>query len=138
MKQRSIGLWQLMGFALTSLGGTLLHFMYEWFPNPLFSLIFPVNESIWEHMKLLVTPVLIFSLIEYILYKKKDINYNNFILSYSISTLIGIIIYFDLNILTINYFLFNFSFRKFIHYKFFFFRTHFSMNKTNTFLKNFL
>lgn len=71
----------------------LSHFIYEWFPNALFSLIFPVNESIWEHMKLLVTPVLIFSLIEYIIYKKKDINFNNFILSYSISMFFGIIIY---------------------------------------------
>lgn len=69
------------------------HFIYKWIPNTLFSIIFPVNESIWEHMKLLVTPVLIFSLIEYIVYKKKDINYNNFILSYSISMLMGIIIY---------------------------------------------
>ena len=71
----------------------LSHFIYEWFSNALFSLIFPVNESIWEHMKLLVTPVLIFSLIEYIIYKKKDINFNNFILSYSISMVLGIIIY---------------------------------------------
>ena len=69
------------------------HFMYEWFPNTLFSILFPVNESIWEHMKLIVTPVLIFSLIEYITYKKKDISYNNFILSYSISMLLCIIIY---------------------------------------------
>ena len=69
------------------------HFIYKWIPNALFSIIFPVNESIWEHMKLLVTPVLIFSLIEYIIYNKKDISYNNFILSYSISMFVGIIIY---------------------------------------------
>ena len=69
------------------------HFIYKWIPNALFSILFPVNESIWEHMKLLVTPVLIFSLIEYIIYNKKDISYNNFILSYSISMLIGIISY---------------------------------------------
>jgi len=71
----------------------LSHFIYEWLPNNLFSILFPVNESIWEHMKLLVTPVLIFSLIEYVIYKKKDISYNNFILSYSISMIVGIIIY---------------------------------------------
>ena len=47
------------------------HFIYKWIPNALFSIIFPINESIWEHMKLLVTPVLIFSLIEYIIYNKK-------------------------------------------------------------------
>ena len=69
------------------------HFMYNWFPNSIFSILFPVNESIWEHMKLLVTPVLIFSVLEYIIYRKKDISFNNFLLSYSISTIIGIIIY---------------------------------------------
>lgn len=69
------------------------HFMYDLLPNTIFSIIFPVNESIWEHMKLLVTPVLIFSIIEYIVYKKKDIYFDNFILSYSISMIIGIIIY---------------------------------------------
>ena len=69
------------------------HFIYEWIPNTMFSIIFPVNESIWEHMKLIVTPVLIFSLIEYIIYRKKNIYFNNFILSYSISIIIGIIFY---------------------------------------------
>ena len=69
------------------------HFIYELIPNNIFSILFPVNESIWEHMKLLVTPVLIFSLLEYCIYRKKDINFNNFILSYSISIIIGIISY---------------------------------------------
>ncbi len=42
-----------------------------------FSFIFPVNESIWEHMKILFTSTLIYSLIEYILLKKYNITYNN-------------------------------------------------------------
>jgi len=71
----------------------LSHFMYDIFPNPLFSILFPVNESIWEHMKLLVTPVIIYSLIEYFIYKKKNIPYNNFILSYAISFIVSIIVY---------------------------------------------
>ena len=54
--------------------------MYDIFPNTIFSILFPVNESIWEHMKLLVTPVLIFSIFEYIIYRKKNIPFNNFIL----------------------------------------------------------
>ena len=71
----------------------LSHFMYEWCDNFLFSIFFPVNESIWEHMKLLVTPVIIFSVLEYFIYKYKNINYNNFILSYFISIMLGIILY---------------------------------------------
>jgi len=67
--------------------------MYQWLPNSIFSILFPVNESIWEHMKLIVTPVLIFSIFEYIIYRKKNIEYNNFILSYAVSMILGIIIY---------------------------------------------
>ncbi|MGM9874379.1 MAG: DUF6512 family protein [Bacilli bacterium] len=71
----------------------LSHFMYEWCNNFLFSIFFPVNESIWEHMKLLITPVLIYALIEYFIYKNKSIKFNNFSLSYGISIIIGIILY---------------------------------------------
>ena len=84
---------KIIGVFLIFILSFISHFMYEWFPNTLFSILFPVNESIWEHMKLIVTPVLIFSLIEYIIYRKENISYNNFILSYSISMIIGIIIY---------------------------------------------
>ena len=28
--KRSVRLWQIVGFAVTSLGGTLLHFLFEW------------------------------------------------------------------------------------------------------------
>ncbi len=54
------------------------HFAYELFPNPFFSFIFPVNESIWEHMKILVTSSLIYGMIDYIILNKNNIPYNNF------------------------------------------------------------
>ena len=64
MKQ-TIGLWKLAGFAVTSLSGTLLHFLYEWFGEPLWIAPFSgVNESTWEHMKLLFWPMLIFAFFE--------------------------------------------------------------------------
>ncbi len=60
-----IGLWQLMGFAVTSLGGTLLHFLYEWTGEAICVAPFSgVNESTWEHMKLLFVPMFIFAIIE--------------------------------------------------------------------------
>ena len=86
-KIKTIGVFIIFGLSILS------HFMYEWIPNNIFSILFPVNESIWEHMKLLVTPVLIFSFFEYIIYRRKNINYNNFLLSYAISMVIGILIY---------------------------------------------
>lgn len=63
--KRSFGLWQLMGFALTSLGGTLLHFMYEWLNKAIWIAPFSgVNESTWEHMKLLFFPMFIYAIVQ--------------------------------------------------------------------------
>jgi len=43
--------------------GTLAHFVYGWTgENYLVGLLFPVNESTWEHMKLLFFPMLAASL----------------------------------------------------------------------------
>ena len=47
----------LRGFLFTAAVGTLLHFLYEWAPTPLTALFGAVNESVWEHMKLLFVPV---------------------------------------------------------------------------------
>ena len=65
MKKRSFGLWQLMGFAVTSLLGTLLHFLYDWLGGADWIAPFSgVNESTWEHMKLLFWPMLLFAIVE--------------------------------------------------------------------------
>ena len=63
--KRSIGLWQLMGFAVTSLGGTLLHFLYEWLGEAVWVAPFSgVNESTWEHMKLLFWPMFLYATLQ--------------------------------------------------------------------------
>ena len=63
--KRSLGLWQLMGIAVTALGGTLLHFLYDWLGGAVWIAPFSgVNESTWEHMKLLFFPMLLFALAE--------------------------------------------------------------------------
>ena len=65
MKERSIGLWQLWGFAVAGLVGTLLHFLYEWTGESVLVAPFSgVNESTFEHMKLLFWPTFVFSIIE--------------------------------------------------------------------------
>ncbi len=81
------------GVIISFILSIILHFIYNIMPNTFISIIAPVNESIWEHMKLIVSSSLIFSVIEYIIYKTNNIPFNNFSLSYSISTLLGVIIY---------------------------------------------
>ena len=43
---------------LAMLAGTGLHFLYEWLPNPVTALLSPINESLWEHIKLIYWPYL--------------------------------------------------------------------------------
>ncbi len=57
--------------ALTVLTGTLFHFAFEASGgNTLVGAFTPVNESIWEHLKLLVFPAICFAVIEYFIYGK--------------------------------------------------------------------
>lgn len=37
----------------------LFHFIYEWLPFPILGIFFPVNESVWEHLKLCFYPILL-------------------------------------------------------------------------------
>ena len=63
--KRSLGIWELWGFAVTSLGGTLLHFLYDWLGEAAWIAPFSgINESTWEHMKLLFWPMLLFAVVQ--------------------------------------------------------------------------
>lgn len=71
--KRSIGLWQLWGFATTSLCGTLLHFLYDWTNRSVLVAPFSgVNESTWEHMKLLFWPMFLFAIIQGRFFKERE------------------------------------------------------------------
>ena len=72
MKKR-IGPWQLIGFAVTSLCGTLLHFLYDWLGEAVWIAPFSgVNESTWEHMKLLFWPMFIYAIIESFFFRDQE------------------------------------------------------------------
>ncbi|MEX1378319.1 MAG: DUF6512 family protein [Eubacteriales bacterium] len=51
------------------------HYVYDNYPQLITSLFFPVNESIWEHTKLFVLPVMAVFLLVYALYGRKFKNY---------------------------------------------------------------
>lgn len=52
----------IIGFFFTLFIGTLLHFAYDFFGQNFFvSLIAPINESVWEHLKLLFFPFLLYT-----------------------------------------------------------------------------
>ena len=59
---KSLKNYMIIGIIFVSLSGTLLHFAYEWFSNnALVGLFTPINESTWEHTKLLFFPMIIYT-----------------------------------------------------------------------------
>ena len=79
MKDKKIIKLELFSLFLTAILGTLLHFTFEWSNNNLFIGSFSaVNESLWEHLKLIFFPTLITIIIG--AYYNKD-NYSKYIIS---------------------------------------------------------
>lgn len=63
--------WELAGFLFTGVLGTLLHFLWEWTgEGPLTAAFCAVNESTWEHMKLVFLPMNLYGI--YTWYALKD------------------------------------------------------------------
>ena len=70
--KRSVNLWQLWGFAITAIGGTILHFLYDWLGGATWIAPFSgVNESTWEHMKLLFWPMFLYAIVQSFFYKEE-------------------------------------------------------------------
>ena len=70
---KSIRAWQMAGFVFTSVMGTFLHFLFEISGENIIAALFSaVNESIWEHMKLLYYPMLAFALTEWYFWGRRE------------------------------------------------------------------
>lgn len=66
----------ILGFLVISILGTLFHFMYELLGRGFIAgWFFPVNESTWEHLKLIFYPTIIYSLFDFFTLKEKNYNY---------------------------------------------------------------
>lgn len=77
----------IVGMIFTLIIGTLLHYFYDWSGGNQIAAIFgSVNESTWEHLKLIFWPMLVFSIVEYFAYGK---NLPNFIPARVFSILFG-------------------------------------------------
>lgn len=86
--RKRLFLWELGGFLFTGLAGTLLHFAYEWSGGSVWTAPFSaVNESTWEHMKLLFFPLFFCSVVQACALGK---TYPNFLSVRAVSTLTGL------------------------------------------------
>ena len=54
--------WEVLGLLFVLAAGNLLHFVYDWTgQSPVVGALAAVNESVWEHMKLLFVPWLLWT-----------------------------------------------------------------------------
>ena len=67
------------------------HYLYEWFPNDVFAIFFPVNESVWEHMKIIYSTSIFYGFFEFFI-KYKNIK-KNYFFSIFIGSVFNVIIY---------------------------------------------
>lgn len=66
-------IWHIMGFVFVLVFGIYLHYAYELSGyNKTVGYFSSVNESIWEHLKLIFWPAIIFSVAEYFFYGKEE------------------------------------------------------------------
>ncbi|MBR5192012.1 MAG: hypothetical protein IKW33_01210 [Clostridia bacterium] len=88
--KKNIWLWQLGGITFVSVLGSILHFLYGWTNNnKIVALFSSVNESTWEHMKLLFFPALIYAIFQSFFSKKE---FNSFWCVKLIGTSLGLIL----------------------------------------------
>ena len=76
LKKRSILNFQIFSAIFSIAIGSLLHFTFDWSNNsPLVGTFSAVNESTWEHLKILFVPMLITAIIGYFYTKPLTKNY---------------------------------------------------------------
>lgn len=73
--RKNLYIWQLAGVTFTAVLGTILHFLYDWTDSRVLAVFSAVNESTWEHMKLLFFPMFLFAFVEFFL---SNADYQNF------------------------------------------------------------
>lgn len=71
-----------------------LHFAYEWAGENYFvGLVAPVSESIWEHLKMVYWPTLLWWLVGYAVFRnRKNLNMMRWFQSMSVSIIFGMLI----------------------------------------------
>ncbi len=65
MKDKQWRRWEVAGLFFVLVWGNLFHFVFDWSgENELVGAIAAVNESVWEHMKLMIVPWVLWSAVE--------------------------------------------------------------------------
>lgn len=84
----------IIGTLFIFLIGFIIHNLYKWFPSVLTLILSPVSESLFEHLKMILTSYMIWIIIKYLIFKKYNIHENNFLFKELLTTIIGISLFY--------------------------------------------
>lgn len=71
---------EIFGFIFSIILGTIGHFLYDWSNNnKIIGFFFATNESIWQHLKLGITPILLWIIVELLTSNLNNIFFVKFI-----------------------------------------------------------
>ncbi|MBN2352874.1 MAG: hypothetical protein JXD23_09935 [Spirochaetales bacterium] len=72
----SLFLWEAAGAVFVIAAGSVLHFVYAWSGYSWWAGLFaPVNESVWEHLKLGFWPLILISAVEFPFVRRRAHNF---------------------------------------------------------------
>lgn len=81
-RKKRLRRWHIVGaFVIFGLAA-LWHFAYAWIQTDAAAAIFPVNESVWEHVKLFILPAIIYYVFEYIAVGR---HYKNYVFAHGLT-----------------------------------------------------
>ncbi len=85
----SLGIWCFAGVVATSILGTILHFLYDWTGSEIVVPFSAIDESTWQHMKILYFPMLLFALVQWAFFKSE---YKCFWLVKLVGIIVGLVL----------------------------------------------
>lgn len=85
---------EIIGLVFSIILGTIGHFLYEWSGyNKLVGFFFSRNENTWEHMKLGITPIILWTIVEFFTSDFNNLFFAKFISIISFSVILMILYY---------------------------------------------
>ena len=82
---------------------TLFHFLYKWSGyNKIVGIIAPTNESIFQHIKMIFVPIMLYYLIAFLIFKNKvNMDVNKWavypLITFAVTSAIVVLLYYTLN-----------------------------------------
>ena len=84
----------VLGYIVVAILGLVSHFAYDFFNIDILKIVFPYNESVFEHLKLVIFPSIIYLIIDLIITKNRSRIFESYISGIFISLLFMIVGYY--------------------------------------------